>query len=106
MPCRGESGGPANGASPGNHGDCPAEDDLAQDDERRKRFLTHLSMGDESSRNLLGDDAQAQNSNPSSSSMAGFLRSFASTDGPPQIIILCLLLAVALGSTISVVPAV
>lgn len=103
---RGESGGPANGESPGDHGDCPAEDDLAQDDEQRKRFITHLSMGDESSRNLHGDDAQGQNSKPSSSSMADFLGNIAATDGPPQIILLCLLLAVAIGCTISVVPAV
>ena len=103
-PRRGE-----NGESPDDHRGPTAEDGPAKDDERRRRFLTHLSMGDESCRSLHDDDdaaAPTQNGKPPSSSMVDFLRHFAGTDGPPQIILLCLLLAVALGSTIGVVPAV
>jgi hypothetical protein len=35
-----------------------------------------------------------------------FLADFISSDGPPQILILCMLLALGFGSTIGVVPAV
>ena len=72
----------------------------------RRNFITHLSMDEGSVRDrarLLGqiDDDDNQNT-----SQIAFLRHFVKTSGPPQIITLCLLIALALGSTIGVVPAV
>ena len=84
----------------------------------RRKFFSHLSMGEESMRNpdrdqLLGDindqtdgtraGINADDSNPTH---ADFLRHFIRSNGPPQIIALCLIIALALGSTIGVVPAV
>ncbi len=71
-------------------------------------------MGDESMRKidhkqLLGDEKQEldTNCNEGSNFKEGdFIRHFVKTNGPPQIITLCLLIALALGSTIGVVPAV
>jgi hypothetical protein len=65
-------------------------------------FITHLSMdeGTDASKLLNGnpnisDDPEAN---------TGFIRYFITSSGPPQIITLCLLLALALGSTVGVVP--
>jgi len=82
-------------------------------DERRK-FLTHLSMGDESMQNidqkkLLSEGNQESESGSDENSnfnQGDFIRHFIGTNGPPQIITLCLVIALALGSTIGVVPAV
>lgn len=68
-------------------------------DERRNNFITHLSM-DEDTEKLL------HNSNSDRSENTSFLRYFLTSSGPPQIITLCLLIALALGSTVGVVPAV
>ena len=73
---------------------------------RRRNYITHLSMDEESKRDktrLLGvGDANYDDDD----SQTAFLRYFITTSGPPQIISLCLLIALALGSTIGVVPAV
>mmetsp|Transcript_19435 Transcript_19435/g.41010 ORF Transcript_19435/g.41010 Transcript_19435/m.41010 type:complete len:538 (+) Transcript_19435:62-1675(+) len=74
----------------------------------RRNFVTHLSMDDGSLRDidrsrLLNDDGVHDDHNPSHSE---FLLHFVKSSGPPQIIALCLLLALALGSTIGVVPSV
>ena len=84
--------------------------------EGRRNIINHLSMDEESVRRgdqdqLLGtkinthddDDEHFFHDNLTQSD---FLRHFLQSSGPPQIIILCLLLALALGSTIGVVPAV
>ena len=83
-----------------NNGDSPVGNS------GRRNFITHLSMDEGSVRDrarLLGhiDDDDNQNT-----SQIAFLRHFVKTSGPPQIITLCLLVALALGSTIGVVPAV
>jgi len=72
---------------------------------KRGNFFTHLSMDQGSVRDralLLGDQHDEDNS----SSQSAFLVYFIKSSGPPQIITLCLLIALALGSTIGVVPAV
>ncbi len=75
----------------------------------RRDYVTHLSMDEGSARDkdrarLLAqlDDGAANDA----ASRSGFLLHFAKSSGPPQIITLCILLALALGSTIGVVPAV
>ena len=62
----------------------------------RPNFITHLSMDEET------DAPKLLNGNPTSDE--GFIRYFITSSGPPQIITLCLLLALALGSTVGVVP--
>ena len=74
----------------------------------RRHYITHLSMGEDSFRGndrarLLGNINADDDHNPS---MSAFFLHFIKSSGPPQIIALCLLLALALGSTIGVVPAV
>jgi hypothetical protein len=67
----------------------------------KRKFVTHLSMDDGSVRDrdrLLGEiDGDID---------GAFLRHFFESPGPPQITALCLLIALALGSTVGVVPAV
>jgi len=74
-----------------------------------RMFVTHLSMGDESVQGgdrtrLLGqvDD----DSDEHTASQSAFLLHFIKSSGPPHVITLCLIVALALGSTIGVVPAV
>lgn len=73
-----------------------------------RNFVTHLSMDDGSVRDrdrLLGavdDDIDGGHN----ASHSAFLRHFFKSPGPPQITALCLSIALALGSTIGVVPAV
>lgn len=68
----------------------------------RRNFITHFSMdeggahGDRT--NLLESKDDSTNSQ--------FLRHFLNTSGPPQVITLCFLISLALGSTVAVVPAV
>ena len=73
----------------------------------KRNFITHLSMDEQSVRDrasLLGQiDDDDDDQTPS---MKDFLLHFVKTPGPPQIITLCLVIALALGSTIGVVPAV
>ncbi len=73
----------------------------------RRQFITHLSV-DES---LDGDQARLLGQRTDDSgefigSQSAFLLHFIKSSGPPHIIGLCLLVALALGSTIGVVPAV
>ena len=70
---------------------------------RRNNFITHLSMDEDTDGVKLLHNS---NSECSDKPTMSFLRYFLSTSGPPQIITLCLLLALALGSTVGVVPAV
>jgi hypothetical protein len=51
---------------------------------------------------LIGQQQQSNGLNRRKS----FIRTFVTTNGPPQIIIVCIMLAVGFGSTIGVVPAV
>jgi len=75
----------------------------------RRNFVAHLSMDEGSARDddgarlpdRIGDGADGR-----ASSRSGFLLHFVRSSGPPQIVTLCLLLALALGSTVGVVPAV
>lgn len=72
-----------------------------------RQFITHLSM-DES---LDGDRTRllgqiVDDGGECSGSQSAFLLHFIKSSGPPHIIALCLLVALALGSTIGVVPAV
>eukprot|EP00571_Detonula_confervacea_P011970 CAMPEP_0172305814 /NCGR_PEP_ID=MMETSP1058-20130122/7032_1 /TAXON_ID=83371 /ORGANISM="Detonula confervacea, Strain CCMP 353" /LENGTH=533 /DNA_ID=CAMNT_0013017527 /DNA_START=48 /DNA_END=1649 /DNA_ORIENTATION=- len=73
----------------------------------KRNFFTHLSMDEGSVRDkarLLGQiNDESEDNDPSQSA---FLLHFIKSSGPPQIIALCLILALALGSTIGVVPAV
>ena len=64
---------------------------------------------------LSVDEDRAQSDSPNEilidgktyeSSNSDFLRHFLKSSGPPQVIALCLLIALALGSTVGVVPAV
>jgi hypothetical protein len=68
----------------------------------RRNFITHLSMDESGAHgdrtNLLESKDDSTNSQ--------FLRHFLNTSGPPQVITLCFLLSLALGSTVAVVPAV
>lgn len=81
------------------------EDSVPQKGSRT--FVTHLSMDEVSDREndrLLGqviDDGEEYHA-----SQSAFLLHFLKSSGPPHIIALCLLVALALGSTIGVVPAV
>jgi hypothetical protein len=72
-----------------------------------RQFITHLSM-DESDggdrTRLLGQ--RIDDSGECSGSQSAFLLHFIKSSGPPHVIALCLLVALALGSTIGVVPAV
>ncbi|KAL3793349.1 hypothetical protein HJC23_003859 [Cyclotella cryptica] len=73
-----------------------------------RSFITHLSM-DESQ--VSGDGTRLLETNQTcegqeDASHSEFLRQFMKTSGPPQIITVCLLISLALGSTIGVVPAV
>mmetsp|Transcript_34173 Transcript_34173/g.65072 ORF Transcript_34173/g.65072 Transcript_34173/m.65072 type:complete len:571 (-) Transcript_34173:108-1820(-) len=97
--------------------------------ERKRNFFTHLSMDEDSVRNidrsqynngqLINNDAtdyyddhrnhhhttpQSRSSSPSTS--GGFLHHFLQSSGPPQIITLSLLIALSFGSIIGVVPSV
>jgi hypothetical protein len=68
----------------------------------RPNFITHLSMDEE-----MTHTSKLLNGNPTSDdpeANTGFIRYFITSSGPPQIITLCLLLALALGSTVGVVP--
>lgn len=74
----------------------------------KRSFITHLSM-DECQ--APGDGTRLLDTNDTCEGQRGlshseFLRQFMKTSGPPQIIAVCLLISLALGSTIGVVPAV
>ena len=58
----------------------------------------HYNILDRSSDTAENDTAAAQNES--------FLKSFSRSKGPPQVIFLCMLLALSLGSTVGVLPAV
>ena len=68
----------------------------------RPNFITHMSMDEETdaSKFLYGNP----NISDDPEGNTGFIRYFITSSGPPQIITLCLLLALALGSTVGVVP--
>lgn len=89
--------------APQNH---PDEIDKPEGD--RRKFVTHLSMDDGSVRDrdrLLGiNDGDIDGDHNLSHS--AFLRHFFGSPGPPQITALCLSIALALGSTVGVVPAI
>lgn len=74
----------------------------------RRNLFTHLSMDevsapDDDDTDVSRDDGAAPPPAPASRS---FLLHLVRSSGPPQIIALCLLLALSFGSTIGVVPAV
>jgi len=71
-------------------------------DGRRNNFITHLSMDEDTDAVKLLHNPNSDHSDDPTS----FLRYFLTSNGPPQIITLCLLIALALGSTVGVVPAV
>lgn len=69
---------------------------------RRNNFITHLSMDEDTDAvKLLHNSDSDRSENPTS-----FLRYFLTSSGPPQIITICLINALAIGSTVGVVPAV
>ena len=68
----------------------------------RRNFFTHLSMDE----NNVGDDRAHLLANNDDISHSEFFRHFLKSSGPPQIIALCLLISIALGSTVGVVPAI
>ena len=65
-------------------------------------FVTHLSMDEEQ---VPTERANLANIKDDSSN-SEFIRYFMKSSGPPQVIALCLLISLALGSTVGVVPAV
>jgi DHA1 family tetracycline resistance protein-like MFS transporter len=71
-------------------------------DGRRNNFITHLSMDEDTDAVKLLHNSNSDHSDDPTS----FLRYLLTSSGPPQIIILCLIIALALGSTVGVVPAV
>ena len=74
--------------------------------EGRRNFITHLSMDEETTdvAKLLHNGSP--NSSDHSEVTTGFIRYFITSSGPPQIIALCLLISLASGSTVGIVPAV
>ena len=74
-------------------------------DGRRNNFITHLSMDEDTDAvKLLHNNSNSDHSDDDPT--MSFLQYFLTSSGPPQIITLCLLLSLALGSTVGVVPAV
>lgn len=71
-----------------------------------RNFITHLSMDEGSVRDRARLLSKINDDGSEDESQSAFLLHFIKSSGPPQIITLCLLLALALGSTIGVVPAV
>ena len=77
-------------------------------EDESRHFITHLSMDESLDRDrsrLLGQRIIDEN-DKGATSQSAFLLHFIKSSGPPHIITLCLLVALALGSTIGVVPAV
>eukprot|EP00567_Pseudictyota_dubia_P003789 CAMPEP_0197446878 /NCGR_PEP_ID=MMETSP1175-20131217/11697_1 /TAXON_ID=1003142 /ORGANISM="Triceratium dubium, Strain CCMP147" /LENGTH=542 /DNA_ID=CAMNT_0042978047 /DNA_START=56 /DNA_END=1684 /DNA_ORIENTATION=+ len=88
----------------GNRGGIDVDDDsmyMEQETSERRRssILEHIESLNEAPKTTVSDDHPAVR-------RQSFIRFFASSRGAPQVVFLCMLLALALGSTLGVVPAV